>query len=256
MEMRRLIGLFIVFLSTSAYAHEVQLITQHVKLNRQNDSAWQSDFLAKAVLSPKWEAGLQGTYLERFNLYENRAGAFVVYHPLQNLTLEARYLKGKSGVEILAKDQYSLALYHALSEGISPFLIYQNSLYTITHLQSIRLGVEIEKIRHLLIIPQLMMGQAQFKDPGEAKELNSLGLKITYYEEKNYSFSVFAYKGLEAAQSLIGRSSQTIGTKSVGASASYYFFRDVKSEFLFDYTDLGKLDNQFLTSTLNLVWTF
>ena len=43
MEMRRLIGLFIVFLSTSAYAHEVQLITQHIKLNRQNDSAWQSD---------------------------------------------------------------------------------------------------------------------------------------------------------------------------------------------------------------------
>ncbi len=254
--MRRLIGLFIVFLSTSAYAHEVQLITQHIKLNRQNDSAWQSDFLAKAVLSPKWEAGLQGTYLERFNLYENRAGAFVVYHPLQNLTLEARYLRGEAGVEILAKDQYSLALYHSLSEGISPFLIYQNSLYTITHLQSMRLGIEIEKIRNILIIPQILIGQAQFKDPGEVRELNSLGLKVSYYEEKKYSFSLYGYKGLEASQSLIGRSSQTIGTKSVGASASYYFFRDVKSEFLFDYTDLGKLENQFITSTLNLVWTF
>lgn len=254
--MRRLIGLFIVFLSTSAIAHEVQLITQHIKLNRQNDSAWQSDFLAKAVLSPKWEAGLQGTYLERFDLYENRAGGFVVFNPLPSLTIEARYLKGKSDVEILAEDQYTLSIYHALTDGISPYILYNNSLYSITHIQSLRLGIEIEKIRSFIIIPQVMLGQAQFKDPTEVKEINSFGLKVIYYQEQQYSLSAFAYKGIEAAQALIGRSSQTIQTQTVGVGGGYYLFPNIKTEFIFDYTDLGELDNQFLTSTLNLVWTF
>ena len=254
--MRRLIVLFIVFWSTSALAHEVQLVTQHIKLNRQNESAWQTDLLAKAVLTPKWEAGLQGTYLDRFNLYEKRAGAFVVFNPLPNVTFEARYLKGDSDVEILARDQYSLSLYHSLVEGISPFLLYQNSLYSITHLQTIRFGIEIEKFANIIIITQIMIGQAQFRDPTEVEEVNSYGLKLIYYKEQQYSFSLFSYKGREASQSIIGRSSETINTKNIGAGAGYYFHPKLKSEFLFDYTDLGELDNQFLTSTLNLVWSF
>lgn len=254
--MRALIVLFGVFWSALTFAHELQLITQHIKLNRQNDSAWQTDVLAKAVLNPKWEAGLQGTYLERFDLHERRAGVFAIFTPLSNLTLEARYLKGDSGVEILAQDHYTLSLYHALSEGISPYLLYQNSLYSITHLQSIKLGIEIEKIQSLIIIPQIMIGQAQFKDPAEVKEVNSLGLKLIYYKEQLYNFSVYAFKGLEASQAIIGESSTTVSTKSAGAGAGYYFTPDLKAEFIFDYTDLGKLKNQFLTSTLNLVWAF
>jgi hypothetical protein len=254
--MRRLTGLFILFLSTTVFAHEVQFVTQHIKLNRQNQSAWQNDILAKATLTQKWEAGLQATYLERFDLYEQRAGAFVVFTPIPNLILEARYLKGDSEAQILAQDQYSLSLYQALSEGISPYLLYQNSLYSITHLQTLRLGLEIEKIRSFIFIPQVMLGQAQYKDPTEVREVNSYGLKIIYYKEQLYSFSFYAYKGIEASQTLIGRSSQTIETKTVGVGAGYYFFNNVKTEFLFDYTDLGKLDNQFLTSTLNLVWSF
>ena len=254
--MKRLTGLFALFLSVTAFAHEAQLVTQHIKLNRQNKSAWQTDFLAKAVLSPKWEAGLQATYLERFDLYENRAGAFVVFSPVPNLTIEARYLKGDADVEILARDQYSLSLYQALSDGNSPYLLYQNSLYSITHLQTIRLGLEIEKISSLIFIPQVMLGQAQFKDPTEVREVNSYGLKIIYYKEQLYSLSLYTYKGIEASQSLIGRSSQTIETKTIGFGGGYYFFNNIKTEFLVDYTDLGKLDNQFLTSTLNFLWIF
>lgn len=254
--MRRLIALFIAFLSTSSFAHEVQLITQHIKLNRQNESAWQTDLLAKAVLSPKWVAGLQGTYLDRFDLYERRAGAFLVFNPHPNLTFEARYLKGDSDAEILARDQYSISLYHALADGISPYLLYQNSLYSITHLQSLTFGLEIEKIANFIIIPQVMLGQAQFEDPTEVKEVNSYGLKIIYYKEQRYSLSLFSYRGIEASQAIVGRSSQTITTQSIGAGGGYYFFPNLKSELLFDYTDLGELDNQFLTSTLNLVWLF
>ncbi|MBA2403901.1 MAG: hypothetical protein H0V66_03950 [Bdellovibrionales bacterium] len=254
--MRRLIVIFIAFLSTSSFAHEVQLITQHIKINRQNESAWQSDFLAKAVLTPKLQVGLQGTYLERFDLYENRAGGFFLFNPTPSLTLEARYLKGDSEVEILPRDQYTFSLYHSLTAGFSPYIIYQNSLYSITHLQTMRLGIEIEKIRYFIIIPQVMFGQAEFNDPSQVKEVNSFGVKVIYYKEQLYSLSAYAFKGIEAAQAIVGRSSETIETKSVGAGVGYYFFPHLKTEFIFDYTDLGELDNQFLTSTLNMVWAF
>lgn len=255
--MRRLIAaIAIVFLSTSALAHEVQLITQYLKLNRQNDDALQTDLLAKATLSAKYEFGLQGTYLERFDLYEKRAGGFLIMRPSPGLTLEARYLRGDGDVQILPKDHYSLSMYHSLTEGISPFIAYQNALYSITHLQSLRVGVEIEKIENIIFIPQLMIGQAQFNDPSEVQEVNSIGLKVIYYREAEYSFLAYAYKGLEASQAIIGRSSTTVETRTMGAGASYYFIPDLKTELIFEYMDLGKLDNQFVTSTLNLAWAF
>lgn len=255
--MRRLItAIGIVFLSTSAFAHEVQLITQYLKLNRQNDTGLQSDLMAKYTISPKYEVGVQGTYLERFNLFEKRAGAFLVMRPTPSLTFEAKYLKGDGDVQILAKDHYALSVYHSLDQGISPFLTYQNILYSITHLQSLRLGVEIEKFENFIIIPQVMLGQAQFNDPSGVEEINSLGLKVVYYREALYSLSAYAYKGLEASQAIIGRSSTTVQTKTVGAGAAYYFIPDLKTELIFEYMDLGKLDNQFLTTTLNLAWTF
>ncbi len=255
--MRRLITvLTIAILSTSSFAHEVQLISQHLKLNRQNDSGWQSDLIAKATLSPKWEAGLQGTYLERFDLYEKRAGGFAIMRPTPSITLEARYLKGEGDVQILPKDQYTLNLYHALSDGFSPFISYQNSLFSITHLQSVKLGIEIEKLDNFIFIPQIMLGQAQFNDPSEVREINNAGLRVIYYKEAHYSLTGFAYQGLEASQAIVGRSSSTIGTKTIGAGGTYYFIPDLKSELIFEYMDLGKLNNQFLTTTLNLSWMF
>jgi hypothetical protein len=257
MEMRRLIAsIAIAFLSTSSYAHEVQLVTQHLKINRQNDSAWQSDVLARATLSPKYEFGLQGTYLERFDLYETRAGGFFVWRPSPGLTLEARYLKGKNDVQILPRDQYTINLYHSLSEGYSPFLSYQNVIYSITHLQSIRVGIEIEKFANIIIIPQVMLGQAQFNDPSNVEEVNSVGLKVVYYREALYSLTAYVNQGLEASQAIVGRSSTTIETKTIGGGGAYYFFPDLKTEILFEYMDLGELNNQFLTTTLNLAWTF
>jgi hypothetical protein len=257
MEMRRLIvAIGIVFLSTSALAHEVQLITQYLKINRQNDTGLQTDLFAKATLSPKYEVGLQGTYLERFSYYEKRAGAFVIMRPSPSLTFEARYAKGDGDVEILPRDQYSLGVYHALSDGLSPFLSYQNVLYSITHVQSMRLGIEIEKFTNIIIIPQVMIGQAEFKDPAEVEEVNSLGLKVIYYREDLYSLLAYAYKGLEASQAIIGRSATTIETKTVGGGGAYYFIPGVKTELLFEYMDLGELDNQFITTTLNLAWAF
>lgn len=254
--MRRLVFLFLVILSTSALAHEVQLITQHLKINKQHETGWQTDALAKAVLSPKYEFGLHGTYLERFDLYENRLGAFLIINPIQNLTFELRYLKGEHDVEILARDQYTVSMYHALSAGISPYIIYQNALYSITHLQTLRVGLEIEKIANVIIIPSVMIGQAQFDDPTEVKEVNNFGLKVIYYVEQQYSLQAFAYKGIEAAQVIVGRSNQTVETKTIGAGAGYYVIPDIKAEVLVDYTDYKELNNQFLTTTLNLVWAF
>ena len=254
--MTRLISIFALFLSTSVFAHEVQLITQHIKINRQNETAWQFDALAKAVVNTKFEFGLQGTYLERFDLYERRAGAFAVFNPAPNLTFELRYLKGSEGVEILAHDSYSVSMYHALSAGLSPYISYQNSLYSITHLQMIRLGIEIEKFQNIILIPQVMLGQAQFDSPSEVKEVNNFGLKMIYYREQVYSLQAYAYKGTEAAQVIVGLSNKVIETKTAGVGAGYYLLPDVKTELLFDYTDLGELDNQFLTTTLNLVWAF
>lgn len=254
--MRRLIWLFLLFLSTSAAAHEVQLITQHIKLNRQQKTAWQLDALAKAVINPKFEFGLQGTYLERFNLFEKRAGAFAVFNPTPSLIFEIRYLKGFEDVEILAHDAYYVSIYHALSAGISPYISYQNSLHTITHVQMIRLGIEIEKFQNIILVPQVMIGQAQFNSPSEVREINNFGLKLIYYREQWYSLQAYLYKGIEAAQLIVGRSNKVIETKTAGVGAGYYFFPDVKTEMLFDYTDFGELDNQFLTTTLNLVWAF
>lgn len=253
---RLIIAFLAVFLSTFAFAHEVQMVTQHLKLNRQNASAWQSDLLARATFTPKFEAGLQGTYLERFDLYEKRAGGFFVFKPTPTLTLEAKYLKGDGVVEILPKDQYLITLYHSLAQGYSPFVTYQNSLYSITHLQSMKLGMEIEKFEHFIVIPQVMLGQAQFRDPGDVKEINSLGVRVIYYEEQKYSVTGFAYQGLEASQGIVGRSTSTIATKSIGGGGAYYFIPNVKTELLFEYLDLGKLNNQFLTTTLNLAWVF
>lgn len=254
--MRTLILLFGLFLSANAFPHEIQFVGQHIKLNRQNDSAWQSDILARATLSPQWDVGMQATYLERFDLYENRVGMMAFYRHSPTVKIEARYFKGEENVEILPRDHYLLTLYHSLTRGVSPYFIYQNALYSSTHLQTLRLGVEIEKIKNIILIPMLMIGQTQLKDPGEVREVNSFGMKAFYFEELNYFFSVFGHKGIDISQAVVGQSGETITTTTGGFSAGMWFFKNLKAEFIFDYTDYDELNNQFITSTLNLVWGF
>ena len=255
--MRRLISLLtLLFLSDISTAHEVRLSTQHLKLNRQGKSGWQQDIFAKAQFSSNWHAGINGTYLERFDIYERRLGSMVVYSPHELLTIEASYQRGLDEVELLPRDQYQLSLYHALGTGTSPFLIFQNSLYTVTHLQSMRLGVELEKISGLILIPQVLLGQASFTNQSEHKNIYSLGLRAVYYKESNYSFILYGYRGTEAAQGAFGRSSQTINTLTGGLGAGLDVMEALKTELLFDYTDFDEINNQFLTTTFNLTWKF
>lgn len=247
--------LLLVILSTSASAHEIQFIGQHLKLNRQNETGWQSDVLARATVNRKFDVGLQGTYLERFNLNEKRAGAFVAYRPKDNIILEGKILLG-DGNEILPNQDYFLNGFWGLSDGISPFLFYRNSNYSETHVQSARVGLEIEKISNIIIIPTFLAGKATFNTPATTKNIHNYGLKLVYYREQQYSFSVFGFKGKEASQGIVGESNFLVDTTTGGASASYYFIPSLRTELVFDYTDYKELNNQFLTTTLNLAWRF
>jgi len=246
---------FLAFWSTTLFAHEAQLVTQHLSLKRQHKTGWQSDLIAKATLSRKWEAGLQGTYLERFNFFEKRAGAFAFYRPNDRLTLEARYLQG-SGNQILPERQYHLHAYYALAQGLAPFLFYRDMKYSVTRLHAVNLGLEIEKIRSFIIIPQIMMGKATFNSPADTKNVYNYGLKVIYYQELRFSLFAFGYKGKEAAQGIIGASNQLIDTLSGGAGAGYYFRPATKAELVVDHTNYKQLKNQFLTTTLNLIQVF
>jgi hypothetical protein len=254
--MRRLISLYLLFLSTTLFAHEVRLTNQHLKLNRQHQSAWQSDIRAEASLSEKLQAGLTGTYLERFDLYEKRVGVFGRYSPVEKLTLEAHYMMGQDNVEILPHDFYQLSLYQAMTIGITPFLSYLNRLYSVTHVQTVSAGVEIEKIRSVILIPQIMLGQARFDNAAKIEKIYNLGLKAIYYQENNFSLIIFGYKGTEASQGIVGQSNIIFNTLTGGAGVAYYLQPNIMAEFLFDYTDYNEINNQFLTSTLNLVWKF
>lgn len=254
--MKGLIFAFLLFLSTKSIADEIQLSNQYLKINRQNEIGWQSNLSAKATLSQKWDVGLLANYLERFHFFEKRLGALAVYKPNEAWVIEARYLHAQENAELLPTNQYILSVYHSLSNGFAPFLTYQNSQYSVTHVQTLRLGVEIEKMKNILLIPQALIGQAYFHNPKGTREVNSLGLKAVYSIEQQYFLSVFAFKGVEASQAILGSSSELVETKTAGAGVGYYFSEGLKAEAIFDYTDLGKLNNQFVTTTLNLSWIF
>lgn len=245
----------LLFLSAFAEAHELQFLGQHIKLNRQNESAWQQDLLARAVLSRKHEMGIQTSYLERFDLHENRLGGFYTFRPNDQWAFEAKYLRGND-VVILPHDQYSVSVYHSLTAGMAPYLIYKNSMYSVTHLQTVTAGLEIEKIPSIIIIPQLTSGTAKFNQPNSSKNLFNAGLRIVHYKEALYSVFAFGYQGKEAAQGIVGESNITVNTKTAGLGGSYYFIPSLKSEITFDYTDYEQLRNQFVTTTLNLSWVF
>lgn len=251
----RWIALVLIFLSLNAQAHEILSITQHVNLRKQNETGWQQDLIAKFDFNQKFDFGAQATYLERFDFYEKRVGGFVVYRPNESWTLEARYLQGM-GNEILPEKQAIISAYFAAGAGLAPFIYYRDSRYSVTHLHTVNLGVEIEKIPHFIIIPSVMIGRATFKSPGKTDDVHNYGLRATYYVEKKWAFTVFGYKGKEASQGIIGRSTLLIDTLSGGLGATYFFNDDFKADLIFDHTDYDQINTEFHTTTLNLSWMF
>lgn len=248
--------LSLLILSGSVLAHEVQFQTQHIDIQRQNLTGWQHDVLVKTALSRKYDFGLQATNLERFGLHENRIGAFLSYKPKDSLLFEVRYLKGEDNNQILPTDQYNVSAYWAMVQGLSPYLIYRDVKYNVTHLQIVNLGLEIEKFRGFVLIPQITGGKATSDRPAQTQDVYNYGLRAIYYQEKIFSITAFAYKGREASQGVVGRPNFAIETLSGGIGAGYYFLPNIKAELSVDHTDYKELKNQFLTTTLNLRWVF
>jgi hypothetical protein len=228
-----------------------------VNLRKQDRIGTQQDIIAKVNYSRKWDLGLRGTYLERFDQFEKRLGGGFTYRPNQSLSLEISYLLGHNN-KILPTNQLGITSYVSYSPGLTPFLNYLDSSYSLTHVQTLSLGLEIEKISHLIIIPIISGGKSTFKTPANTKDLYSLGARITYYLENQLSFSLFSFKGREASQSIIGQNKKNVlvDTLSGGLSASYTFNSTFKTELTFDHTDYEQLKNEFHTTTLNLTWKF
>lgn len=237
-------------------AHEVALISQHVSLKKQHQSGWQHDVIARAAVSRNLDVGLQGGYLERFNLHENRMGGYLMYHPTNRLTLDARYLRGKSENQVLPLDQFDFSAYYALFKGYTPFLFFRDARYSITDLQTVTLGVEVEKIPHFIIIPRVMFGSASFESPKDTKNVHSFALKVMYYVEKKFSLFAYGSTGKEASQGIVGQGSILVDTLTGGVGAGYFLARDLRAELFVDHTDYQELSNQFITTTLQLRWMF
>lgn len=247
--------LLLFIFSSNSFAHEIQSTTQFVNLRRQKESGWYQAFRGKMDISSDVQIGAEASYLERFDLYDKQVGGLVNYRPGDRWTLEAKYLQGK-GNEILPEKQTHLTAYYALGSGLSPFIIYRDSRYSLTTVHSVNLGMEIEKIPHIIFIPMIMSGKATFKSPGETEDINSYGLRVTYYTENRYSFSVFGFRGKEASQGIIGRSTEVVDTLSGGFAGTWFFNDAFKSELVFDHTDFDQLKTEFHTLTLNLTWMF
>jgi hypothetical protein len=148
-----------------------------------------------------------------------------------------------------------LSAYYSLAPGFTPYIFYRDNRYSVTRVHEARLGMEIEKFPHIIIIPQLMLGKATFKSPAGTETLHNYGLRAMYYEERKFTVFLFGYRGKEASQGIVGASNILVDTKSGGLGGSWYFKDNFRTELVFDHTDYRQLKNQFLTTTLNLYWT-
>lgn len=172
---RFLAVIVVLIFSNILYAHDIQTITQFIAIKKQNTSGFQQDILARAVLSKKWEAGVQASYLNRFNVSDKRTGAFVGFHPSNRWFLELKYLQGM-GNRLLPEKQTQLQTYYTIGSGYSAYATLRNSRYAFTNLNTVNLGIEIEQIPSLIFIPSFMLGNATFKNPADTKAVNNLSL--------------------------------------------------------------------------------
>ena len=142
----------------------------------------------------------------------------------------------------------------AAAPGYSPFLTYRHAQYSVTDVNSFQAGLEIEKIRNIILIPQALLGSATFKSPADTKGIYNIGLRAVYYQEKIFSLFAFGFMGKEASQGIIGKSNILVDTKTFGGGAGYHITQDFRGELIVDHTDYEDLNNQFITTTLNLIW--
>jgi hypothetical protein len=252
-----LIFLFLMTSCLTSYGSEIQSVSQHINLRKQNKIGRQQDLIGKFNLTRKVDIGIQGTYLERFDLFEKRFGGFIQTRLNNRLNLEIRYLQGFKS-EILPEKQTIITSYFSYASGVTPFITLKDTRYSVTHLNNVGLGFELEKIPNIILIPSASIGRAIFKNPAESRDIYSLGMKATYYIENKFSVSLFGYKGREVSQGLVGTTSTTlpIDTLSGGAAISYFLFNDLKAEIIFDHTNYDQLKTEFHTTTLNLTWMF
>ena len=255
--MKRFAGVTFLFcLFTSiACAHDIQFITQYLDIKKQKTSGWQQDVLARVNLSRKLDLGMQATYMERFDVYDKRVGAFVGYSPTDRLFLEAKYLQGM-GNELLPEKQSQLTAYYVFGSGYSGFSTLKNSRYAFTTLDTVNLGIEIEKIPSFIIIPQFMLGKATFKSPAETNDIYNYGLRLVFYRDKTFSVYGFGYRGKEATQGIVQISNIMVDTTTGGFGGGYYFSKNFRAELIVDHTDYEEIKNQFITTTLLLNYYF
>jgi hypothetical protein len=245
----------LVFLSTSLLAHEIKMATSVIDIPVQRETGTQQDLFGRFNLNQDWDAGLHGTHLKRYNYFENRLGAFVTYRPSDRTTLELRSYFARD-VQLIPEQEIGLSVYHALSDGLTTFMSYRNSRYSVTDVESIALGFEIEKIVHWIFIPQIMAGTATFRRPAETKNLYSVGARVVYHHEEEFGLFAFGFRGAEASQAVVGDSSQLINTLTGGLGGNYHITRDLIAEISIEHTDYGNLKVQFITSQFNLKWRF
>jgi hypothetical protein len=198
----RIFALLALCFSLNVSSHEVQSTTQYLTIPKTNQTGWIQDISARAILNKKYDLGAMATYLERFNLYEKRVGGFLTFRPSNKLTLEAHFIQGV-GNKILPEKQTTLSAYYALATGHSPFLFYYDSRYTVTNVQRVNMGVEIERLANIIFIPSFTLGRATFSSPAQTEEIYNYGFRAIYYKEKKYSFTAWTYKGKEASQGII-----------------------------------------------------
>ena len=231
------------------------LSSHHLSITRQNETGWQHELSAKHDLGRKLSVGLNGTYLERFTLFEKRFGTVLGFRVSDKLTFEARYYLGENDNEILPREQRILSAYYSAAPGLTPYLVYRDNRYSITRVHLLNLGMEIEKFANWILIPQLMAGRATIHSPAGTEDIYNFGVRAIYYVEKKFNAFVFSFQGREASQGIVGRSNLLVDTRSGGLGGSWYFSDNLRTEVVFDHTDYEQLKNQFLTTTLNLYWT-
>lgn len=248
------LALSLVLYSSIGSTHELRLYSQHLDIRKQDETGEQHDVFARIKLNEKFDIGAQATYLERFNLFEQRIGGLFTWRPNPGTSLELRHFQGKDS-EILPRRETDLIFYHSLNHGLSPYIIYKDAGYSLTRLHSLRLGVELEKWSGIILVPQLMYGKASFHGPSETKDVHNYGLRIIYYQERSWSLFAFTYKGTEASQTVTGQANEVLDTFSGGLGGGYYFTPQLSAELSVDHTDYGKLNNQFITTIFHLKWT-
>jgi hypothetical protein len=246
---------FLIFFSQDLTAAEFRSHTQVVTIKRpgKDTVGKQQDIFAKAQVNRRFSLGVDGTYLERFGLFDKRTGLVLGSKPNDKWSFEVGYRRG-NGNDILPESEVLLQSYFAWKDGLTPFFLFRDAKYSLTHLHALNVGMEIEKIPQLIFIPMLLAGKANFKEPATTRDVYSYGVRITYYSELKYAFTIFGNMGKEASQGIVGRSTRMVDTRSGGLTLTYYILPELKTEATFDHTNFDQLRTQFQTTMLTLTW--